>query len=105
MFRTILVSVLAAVMLSACAQADTTPPPNLGEFKRIEAGFASITSQELNQAISYLASQKLEGRRSGTEGNTRAGEFIAKEFFEAGVRTLGSNYFQNFSFADVERPD
>ena len=105
MLRTILVSVLAAALLSACAQADTTPPPNLGEFERIEAGFASITSQELNQAISYLASPELEGRRSGTEGNARAGEFIAKEFFETGVRTLGSDYFQNFSFTNVERPD
>src|SRR3989344_349200 len=99
MLRTILVSVLAAAILSACAQADTTPPPNLGEFERIEAGFASITSQELNQAISYLASPELEGRRSGTKGNTKAGEFIAEEFSGAGVHTLGSSYFQNFSFA------
>lgn len=105
MFRIILVSVLAAVMLSACAQADTAPSPNLGELEHIEAGFASITSQELNQAISYLAGPKLEGRRNGTGGNTKAGEFIAKEFSGAGVRTLGSGYFQIFSFADVEKPD
>jgi len=50
--------------------------------------------------VSYLASEKLEGRLTGTKGEQLAAEYIAKEFAKAGLKPAGENgtYFQTFSF-------
>ncbi len=59
-----------------------------------------VTVGELQRHIMYLASDELEGRRSGTKGNELAANYIAKEFKSYGLKLLGDNgtYFQNFKF-------
>ena len=42
--------------------------------------------KKLREHIEYLASPKLEGRRTGTAGATEAAEYIAKEFEGYGLR-------------------
>lgn len=60
----------------------------------------SVDSTLLNTVrnhVKYLASDELQGRGSGTEGNRRAGAYIA-EFFKAnGIAPLGSDYYQRFT--------
>ncbi|UCE20370.1 MAG: M20/M25/M40 family metallo-hydrolase [Gemmatimonadota bacterium] len=50
--------------------------------------------------IEYLASDDLEGRRSGTKGAEKAAEYIAREFEWYGLKPVGDDgtYFQNFDF-------
>ena len=65
----------------------------------------AITRDDLYEHVSYLASDKLEGRMTGTEGTRLAAEYIAARFKEAGLEPLGDNgtYFQEFTFpAGVE---
>jgi aminopeptidase YwaD len=69
------------------------------------AGFAQhsspdITAEELKAHVRYLASDELEGRGSGTEGNRKAAQYIAKAFEEYGLKPAGKNgtYFQEFEF-------
>ena len=59
-----------------------------------------ITAGEIMNHIEYLASDKLEGRRSGTQGGKKAAEYIAREFKRYGLKPIGDNgtYFQNFDF-------
>ncbi|MBP7274377.1 MAG: M28 family peptidase [Saprospiraceae bacterium] len=61
----------------------------------------SITADELKQHLFILASDSLEGRETGTVGNQKAGNYIAKQFKENGLTPKGNNgnYFQNIGFS------
>jgi Zn-dependent M28 family amino/carboxypeptidase len=56
----------------------------------------------LEANVVYLASDKLEGRRAGTQGETLAAEFISSKFKEIGLLPKGSSdsYFQPFTVSD-----
>ena len=56
----------------------------------------SITTQELEEHVGYLASDDLGGRLPGTENDKQAAAYIAGEFEKAGVELLGENGFQYF---------
>ena len=59
-----------------------------------------ITSEELRQHVKYLASDELEGRKSGAKGNEQAAHYIAGQFKSYGLLPAGDNktFFQNFTF-------
>ena len=48
------------------------------------------SAEKLQKHISYLASDKLEGRRTGTQGSTDAAKYIAAEFGKLGLRPAGA---------------
>lgn len=49
------------------------------------------TLSSIKKSISYLADDKLEGRRTGTPGEKLAYEFISQGFREAGLEPAGDN--------------
>lgn len=55
--------------------------------------------QQALKHVEYLASDALEGRRAGTPGGRKAGEYIAARFSEYGLQPagLGDSYFQPFT--------
>jgi hypothetical protein len=58
-----------------------------------------ITANEIKEHISYLASDELEGRMTGTEALYKAAEYLKSEFEQYGLKPLfGNSYFQEFSF-------
>ncbi len=63
-----------------------------------------ITAKEIQDHINYLASDKLEGRFSGSEGENLAAEYIQNEFKNYGLKPFFENsYLQEFPFiAGVE---
>jgi hypothetical protein len=73
--------------------------------------FASF-SQKLNKTdkvilanlqshVSFLADDKLEGRRAGTNGEKLAGEYISQQFTKVGLQPKGdSSWFQTFNIDD-----
>ncbi len=60
----------------------------------------TISVKDLKDHIYTLASDEYEGRETGTEGNTKAAQYIAKEFEKLGLPTIGDNntYFQPVAF-------
>ena len=67
--------------------------------KLSKADQAIVTN--LQSHISYLASDKLEGRRAGTAGERLAGEYISQKFQEAGLQPKGNDgFFQSFEIYD-----
>jgi len=61
----------------------------------------NITVTNLQAHISYLANDKLEGRRAGTNGEKLAGEYISQKFQEAGLQPKGTDgFFQPFEIYD-----
>ncbi|MBM3877831.1 MAG: M28 family peptidase [Verrucomicrobia bacterium] len=59
-----------------------------------------IKSSDLQAQVSYLASDALEGRLTGTRGARLAADFIAEQFKLAGLEPLGDprSFFQPFEF-------
>ncbi len=73
-----------------------------------QSSSAAITPEELRAHIRYLASDELEGRESGTEGNRKAAAYIVERFREYGLSPAGDNggYLQHFEFvSDVRLGD
>jgi Tol biopolymer transport system component len=58
-----------------------------------------ITEKDLKGEVGFLASEKLEGRRTGTEGAKQAAQFLVDQLKAAGVKPLGENYLQQFDFS------
>lgn len=61
-----------------------------------KADKATLTN--LQEHIAYLADDKLEGRRAGTNGEKLAGEYISKQFESIGLKPkgTGNSWFQPF---------
>ena len=59
----------------------------------------------LQTNVSFLASDSLEGRRAGTNGEKLAADFISKKFKEIGLFPKGSSdsYFQPFTIIDGKK--
>lgn len=57
---------------------------------------------ELQTDITYLSADKLEGRRSGTPGETLASDYIIAGFMKTGLKPLGDSgtYLQRFEIYD-----
>jgi hypothetical protein len=67
---------------------------------RADAG--TTATQRVQAAVERLAGDDWQGRRAGTEGADRAGEWIAAEMKAAGLRpgAPDGTYFQPFTFID-----
>jgi len=53
-------------------------------------------AEELKSYLGYLASDELQGRLPGTEGDKKAAEYIRSKFKEAGLSLMGDKGFQRF---------
>jgi Zn-dependent M28 family amino/carboxypeptidase len=67
--------------------------------KLSKADNTTVTNLQAN--IGYLASDKLEGRRAGTNGEKLASEYISQKFQAAGLQPKGTDgFFQPFEIYD-----
>lgn len=60
----------------------------------------AITAAEIQKHVKYLASDQLEGRKTGAKGGEAAAQYIANEFKSYGLKPVGDQgtYFQKFEF-------
>ncbi|HRN94313.1 MAG TPA: M20/M25/M40 family metallo-hydrolase [Chitinophagales bacterium] len=58
-----------------------------------------VSDNQLKKHISYLASDELEGRLTGSNGEKKAANYIAAEFKRYGLKPYsGNSFFQNFKY-------
>jgi Zn-dependent M28 family amino/carboxypeptidase len=58
-----------------------------------------VSTERIARHVQYLASEKLEGRRTGTAGADQAADYIAKEFRSYKLKpATPSGFLQNFKF-------
>lgn len=61
--------------------------------------------QDIEKHITYLASDELEGRSFGTDGEKKAAQYIAEYFKSVGLEPKGTNgYLQEFSVTPPSNP-
>ena len=61
-------------------------------------GAVAQQPDRIQEHVKYLASDALEGRRTGTKGATEAARYIASEFSRLGLKPLAPNYLQKFPY-------
>jgi len=89
MFRKLFSSTLIITIFSSLAFAQQAPAPSV---------------DKLREHVTYLASEKLEGRRTGTKGSDAAAKYIAGEYERLGLLPFPRNgksansYLQPFPF-------
>jgi hypothetical protein len=79
---------LAAAIVAGCATASTSNEPILG--------IAAADSSAIRTDIAYLASDRLEGRLTGTAGNDSAAAYIARRYGYLKLNAPYPGYLQSF---------
>lgn len=60
---------------------------------------------KINEDVSFLADDNLEGRQTGTDGEKKAAAYIVKRFQEMEISPKGTNgFYQEFSFKPKTNP-
>src|SRR6267378_2615127 len=89
--RSVLLPILLAVIsFAVLAQQATTP--------------TTPSIERLREHITYLASDKLEGRRTGSGGANMAAEYIAHEFSRYGLRRSIVRDLPGMSILEADSP-
>src|SRR5437763_13594687 len=65
---------------------------------------AAPSVERLRSHITYLASDKLEGRRTGSEGANLAAEYISREFSRVGLRRRVGRDLPGMSILEADSP-
>lgn len=75
--------------------------PNAGNSQKLRKADKE-TINDIQSEIVYLSNDKLEGRRSGTAGETMASDYIISYFSKLGLKPLGDSgtYLQRFEIYD-----
>lgn len=63
-----------------------------------EVATSRIDALRMLQDLEFLASDALQGRRSGTPGNAKAREYLLEGFRRAWLQPLAGSYTQDFTF-------
>ncbi|MDR7128549.1 Zn-dependent M28 family amino/carboxypeptidase [Algoriphagus sp. 4150] len=64
----------------------------------LQANGQSIDDKSLIETIKFLSTDELKGRKTGSEGNAEARDFILGQFKNIGLETHYPDYQQRFSF-------
>jgi hypothetical protein len=101
--RLLSVLVLGAVLALGCGRergpAGKRSPEEPGFPGPLHDYARTITVDELKEHVAYLASDDLEGRRSGTPGAAKAADYLSGRFRELELRSEGAqdgSYLQKF---------
>ncbi|NDA67272.1 MAG: M20/M25/M40 family metallo-hydrolase, partial [Verrucomicrobia bacterium] len=95
-------SVQSAPQVKIGPTTNTEPPKSL---PRLQGYLPDIRALDLRNQVSYLASEDLEGRLTGTVGAQKAATYIAEYFKLIGLAPLqpASDFFQPFEFSSGVR--
>ncbi|HEV7680601.1 MAG TPA: M20/M25/M40 family metallo-hydrolase [Pyrinomonadaceae bacterium] len=77
----------------------------IGAFAQQPATTNQPSVERLRAHIEYLASDKLEGRRTGSPGATLAAEYIAREFSRYGLRRSIGHDTAGMSILEADSPN
>lgn len=94
-------------LLSAQGQASSMPSVQIAREEQPPSAkpgpaalAATITAGDLRNHLTVLASDEYEGRETGTEGQRKAADYIARFFRSLGLPAIGEDesYFQSIAF-------
>ena len=108
----ILAFLAGSMLVTTSLQAQSQP--TMGSSSRTKATSSSVTTSKLPEFsitraevethVRFLASDELEGRRTGEKGNWTAARYIAEQFRLLGLKPAGDqgDFFQRINFEKVQ---
>lgn len=95
-----------SVLLFALLTVGLTTACSPGEKKTTkEDPVAGLDTTQLVEDLRILSSDEMGGRRTGTEGNANAREYLVERFKEAGAAPFNDSYTHAFDFTDRRGED
>ncbi len=95
-------NLLAALLLGTATQGFAQPSPSRPAEATAQEYAATITAEELSRHLHIIASDSMQGRDTGSEGQKMAADYIASQFFDASVKPVikfpdgAEGYYQEF---------
>ena len=76
-------------------------------FSKEKKSSPEATAKKLRQHVSFLASEALKGRLTGSEEDSLAADYILKQLIKSGLTPLFDQGFQRYRVTDkiIEGPD
>lgn len=103
--RLIILVLIVTLARGIALQADDATPTDPPEAADIKPAVASITVEELKKSVEFLASDTLQGREAGSQGNYAAGAFLIDKMKRHGLQPAGDDgdWYQYFrgSFRNI----
>ena len=91
----ILIAIASVSLLSACTGDSSGVPENASEASGIETALATISRDNIQSSLNYLASDEREGRFPGTRGYDESAQYVADQFAAVGLEPGGTDgWFQ-----------
>jgi Tol biopolymer transport system component len=90
----------AAIASGSGRESAHSTHPQTGQAVLTSTANAEITQADLRAQVAYLASEKLEGRATGSPGARLAADYVAGHLKAAGLKPAGNitDFFQPFEF-------
>ena len=77
----------------------------LGLVFSVVAGFSQDSKSDMTEVVKYLASDKLEGRETGTKAEKVAAKYLVKQFKKIGLESKGDKgFYQDFTYTPKVNP-
>lgn len=77
----------------------------IGFLTALTVGFAQDPKSDMTEVVKYLASDKLEGRETGTKAEKAAAKYLVKQFKSIGLEPKGEKgFYQDFTYTPKPNP-
>jgi hypothetical protein len=87
---------MSILLLAPIVSAQETAKKQTDHPSGVDKGLENISKQSIEAALSFLASDALEGREAGKNGGLVAAEYIKSVLKEQGIKPFYDSYFQVF---------
>jgi hypothetical protein len=82
--KKILITGLALILLS-CSGTQNSPSTKTTKPLDVNSYINSITSEELKTSLTIVASDEMQGRETGSEGQKKAGQYLIGQYKKNGI--------------------
>ncbi len=100
--KKILPLIVIAFLFTCKSIVKTTSSSNSNSVQETESKIIPVTASELEKLMTYLASDKLKGRDTGSEGINQAASYIEVKFKSFGLKPYFQAFRDNFKVSDLD---
>ena len=95
----ILIAIVSFLLLSACSDESTYSSKDGSAKIGLETALATVSRENIQSSLNYLAADEREGRMTGSRGYDEAAQYVADRFADMGLEPGGTDgWFQHVPF-------
>ena len=90
----ILLAIASVALLSACSKDSNGIPENGNAESGLDTALATISRENIQASLNYLAADEREGRLTGSRGYDESAQYVADQF--AAIGLVPAEHVNNF---------